>query len=184
LFFSSISGVYFCKINFFLSSSVFKDTIFLSSSRPRISKDKIKSLTPVSSGFQTTQSTVDNARQILHDSALNNDEKVGKLCKIIPENDYPIQAVSDAKKLKDQLEFEETQGDEFDVLTSLSRKLQNRVADIIRYLEFETDNKTNPLYLAVIHYQSEKNITRSAPDVFLEEHEHKAIYRDNKFRVW
>jgi TnpA family transposase len=94
-----------------------------------------------------------------------------------------IKATCDAEKLKSQLSHEESQGDEFDILTTLSRKLQNRVADIIRCLEFATDNKTDALYLAILHYQSEKNITATAPDAFLEDHEYKAVHKNDKFNV-
>lgn len=34
-----------------------------------------------------------------------------------------------------------------------------------------------------MHYQTEKHITSNAPEAFLEEHEHKAIYKDAKFNV-
>ena len=133
-----------------------------------------------------TQSTIGDVRKVLHDNALSNDEKIEKLYKIIPEEIIHlslIQAVNDAEKLKDRLSYEEAEGDQFDILTTLSRKLQNRVADIIRCLSFEADNETDALYLAILHYQSEKNITSTAPSAFLEDHEYKAVYRDDKFNV-
>ena len=101
--------------------------------------DKNKLVASVLSGFRETQTTVSDVRKILHDKALNNDEKVGELYKIVPEQTVhllSVQASNDAEKLQGQLTHEENKGDEFDILTTLSRKLQNRVADIIRYLEF------------------------------------------------
>jgi TnpA family transposase len=145
--------------------------------------NKTKLVASVLSGFQDNQSTVENVRKVLHDNSLNNDEKVGQLCVIIPEENIAVRAINDAEKLKNCLNNEESQNDEFDILTTLSRKLQNRVADIIRYLEFEADNKENSLYLAVIHYQSEKNVSATAPNEFLEDHERKAIYKNDKFNV-
>lgn len=148
--------------------------------------DKNKLVASVLSGFRETQTTVSDVRKILHDKVLNNDQKIEELYRIVPEQTVhllSVQAANDAEKLQNQLSHEENQGDEFDILTTLSRKLQNRVADIIRYLEFETDNEEDALYVALIHYQSEKNITPTAPDAFLEEHERKIIYKNDKFNV-
>lgn len=46
---------------------------------------KNKLVTSVLSGFHKTQSTVDDVRRVLHDNALNNDEKIEKRYEIISE---------------------------------------------------------------------------------------------------
>jgi TnpA family transposase/uncharacterized FlaG/YvyC family protein len=148
--------------------------------------DKNKLAASVLSGFNETKSTIDAVRNTLHDKALNNDEKIERLYQIVPEQTTNLsltQATSDAEKLKNQLGNEETQGDQFDILATLSRKLQNRVADIVKNLEFNASNDAEALYSAIIHYQSEKNITSVAPDEFLEDHEYQAIHRNGKFNV-
>ena len=147
--------------------------------------EKNKLVASVVLGFQQSRATIDDVRKVLHNKALNNDEKVCKLYTIVPDISTPslIKATIDAEKLKSQLSHEEAQGDEFDILTTLSKKLQNRVAEIIRCLEFTTDNKTDTLYLAILHYQLEKNITATAPDAFLEDHEYKAVHKNDKFNV-
>jgi hypothetical protein len=144
--------------------------------------DKNKLINSVLSGFQTNQATIENVRKIVHDKALHNDTKISQLCLIIPEQSAAIQTINDAEKLKEYLMHEESQSDTFDILTRLSRKLQNRVAGIVKCLEFTTDNAGDFLYLAIRHYQSEK-ITTSPPDDFLEDHERKAVYKDAKFNV-
>jgi hypothetical protein len=144
--------------------------------------DKNKLVNSVLSGFQTNQATIENVRKIVHDKALHNDTKISQLCLIIPEQSAAIQTINDAEKLKEYLMHEESQSDTFDILTRLSRKLQNRVAGIVKCLEFTTDNAGDFLYLAIRHYQSEK-ITTSPPDDFLEDHERKAVYKDAKFNV-
>lgn len=146
--------------------------------------DKNKLAASVLLGFNETRSTVDAVREVLHNNSLSNDEKIEKLHMLIPDTTKSsslIQAVADAEKLKDRLGSEEAEGDRFDVLASLSSKLRNRVADIVRHLEFETGNNADPLYVAILHYQSSKNITASAPDAFLEDHEYMAVHRDGKF---
>jgi len=144
--------------------------------------DKNKLVNSVLLGFQTNQATIENVRKIVHDKALHNDTKISQLCLIIPEQSAAIQTINDAEKLKEYLMHEESQSDTFDILTRLSRKLQNRVAGIVKCLEFTTDNAGDFLYLAIRHYQSEK-ITTSPPDDFLEDHERKAVYKDAKFNV-
>jgi len=148
--------------------------------------DKNRWASSVLSGFDNTRTTVDAVRETLHDNSLNNDQKIEKLYQIVPkENINPVlnQAVSDAEKLEEQLSNEKTQIDQLDILSSLSRKLQNRVADIIKQLEFEVSNDSDSLHSALVYYQTEKNITASAPGTFLEDHERKAVYRNGEFNV-
>ncbi len=98
-------------------------------------------------------------RTVLHDNLLNDNEKIERLAPDSPRkivNPSLIQAVLDADKLKDQINSEDDEADQFDILTTLSVKLQNRVADIVKHLEFEVGNNADPLYSALAHYQSEK----------------------------
>jgi TnpA family transposase len=148
-------------------------------------QNKNKLASSVLSGFHETKTTIEAVRKTLHNDVLNNDEKIEKLYTIVPKettNLSLIQAEKDAEKLKIQLDSEETQKDQFDILSNLSRKLQNRVADIVKNLDFEASNTAAALYAAIIHYQSE-NLTPTAPDEFLDEHEYNAIHRDGKFNV-
>lgn len=148
--------------------------------------EKNKLTASVLAGLSDSQSTIHAVRVVVHDSELSNDDKMLKLYQIVPaqEKDVPIsQTGSDAEKLKRQLNAEKTLNDEFDALSNLSRKLQNRVADIVKYLEFETSKGAEPLHSAIEYYQSSKNITSTAPDSFLDDLEYTAIHRDGKFNV-
>ena len=140
----------------------------------------------VLSGLDDSKSTVNAVQVVVYNEELSNDDKILKLYKIVPspKSDTPLsQAELDAKKLKSQLDTEKTRGDEFDALSNLSRKLQNRVAEIVKYLEFEACKGAEDLYSAILHYQSVKNITSTAPDAFLDDLEYAAIHRDEKFNV-
>ena len=53
----------------------------------------------------------------------------------------------------------------------------------MKYLKFEAPKGSEDLYSAIKHYQSTKNITSTAPDAFLDDNEHAAIHRDEKFNV-
>ena len=57
------------------------------------------------------------------------------------------------------------------------------VSEIVKYLKFEAPKGAEDLYSAIKHYQSTKNITSTAPDAFLDDNEHAAIHRDEKFNV-
>ena len=147
--------------------------------------EKNKLASSVLSGFHETQTTIEAVRKTLHNDAFNNDEKIEKLYKIIPKETTSlslVKAEKDAEKLKVQLDSEESHEDQFDILSNFSRKLQNRVADIIKHIDFDASNTAGALYAAITHYQSE-NLTSTAPDEFLDEHEYNAIYKNGKFNV-
>ena len=57
------------------------------------------------------------------------------------------------------------------------------MSEIVKYLKFEAPKGAEDLYSAIKHYQSTKNITSTAPDAFLDDNEHAAIHRDEKFNV-
>lgn len=148
--------------------------------------EKNKLTASVLSGFNDATGTLDAVRVIVHDNKMNSDAKILELYKIVPrkESTLPLnQAEVDAKKLRDQIEAETTMNDQFDALGNLSRKLQNRVAEIVKHLEFEACSSAEDLYSAIEYYQANKNITSTAPDAFLDDHEYKAVHREGKFNV-
>jgi len=71
----------------------------------------------------------------------------------------------------------------YTILTSASQKLQNRVANIMRYLSFEENDTA--IYKAIKHYQAkEGNITKTVPSDFMEIVEQDALEDDSgKFSV-
>jgi TnpA family transposase len=140
----------------------------------------------VLAGLDDSQSTVNAVRVVVHDPILSNDDKILKLYQLVPcqeKSEPQIKVDLNAEKLKRQLEAEVAQRDDFDALSSLSIKLQNRVSEIVKYLKFEAPKGAEDLYSAIKHYQSTKNITSTAPDAFLDDNEHAAIHRDEKFNV-
>lgn len=148
--------------------------------------EKNKLTASVLSGFNDATDTLNEVKIIVHDNALNNDDKILKLYKLIPSKEaiLPLnQAEIDAKKLGNQIEAETTMNDQFDALSHLSRKLQNCVAEIVKHLEFEACNSALNLHCAIAHYQTNKNMTSTAPDAFLDDREYKAIHQDGKFNV-
>lgn len=74
--------------------------------------------------------------------------------------------------------------DYYAVLESKSIKLQNRVADIVKELEFQAEGQVD-LLAAIEHYQQKRGvITQSAPVDFLEPYEQRLLIDPSgKFRV-
>lgn len=139
----------------------------------------------VLSGFTNVSSDLHKVRLVAHDRALTNDEKIKKIHLIVPEfKDTPLnKAETDAKELQAQIEAEKKRHDELGALNGISRKLQNRVAEIIKHLEFTEENSVGDLYTAIQYYQNSKKISSTAPSGFLDDHEYSAVYRDDKFNV-
>ena len=66
------------------------------------------------------------------------------------------------------------------ILESLSRKLQNRVAEILKIISFNEEN-SDAILLSAIEYYKNKNgeITATAPQDFLNNDEKEAVVSEN-----
>ena len=115
---------------------------------------------------------------------LSDSEKVGDIQAILLQGEDHRRTV-ESQLLKMQ---EQSQGNEdaeyYAVLESRSIKLQNRVADIVKELEFQGDDNAE-LLTAIAHYQQKQSaLTQTAPMGFLEDHEQRLLIdAAGKFRV-
>ena len=85
--------------------------------------------------------------------------------------------------LRTQLEPHAADAEYYRALESKSVKLQNRVSEIVKVVEFHGGNDS--VMEAIIHYKEKDGaITPSAPSEFLDEEERKTLFDDSgKFRV-
>jgi TnpA family transposase len=92
------------------------------------------------------------------------------------------QPQEDAIDTSIQLNLEELSNvDYYTLLENESLKLQNRVADIMRYLEFEENDTV--IYKAIAHYQARQaNISKSAPINFMSTKDQEQFPDNDKFR--
>lgn len=68
----------------------------------------------------------------------------------------------------------------FDILENLSRKLQNRVSDILKVISFNPENSDKILLNAADYYKNKDGeITVNAPQDFLSSDEKEAIVSEN-----
>jgi TnpA family transposase len=135
-------------------------------------------------GYEKTTIAVSRVRNVVYDSLLSSDIKVDKVKEIVSEN----QSVEEENQGQDALELKQKITDEqqnmcfFNILLKLSTKLQNRVADIIKYLDFIVHDSEADLGEALKYYQSNK-ITKASPAAFLNELEYNIVYANGVFNV-
>ncbi len=121
---------------------------------------------------------------ILHKKGLHSDKKIELIKALLDENEA---AIRNARKhvinLK-QASQQVVENDFYAILESKSVKLQNRVAGIVKTLEFRSDCSDKLLYSAICHYREHATLTESAPYDFLSPVEQNLLHRDGgKFRV-
>lgn len=86
--------------------------------------------------------------------------------------------------LKDELSKSQQNNSYYDTLEERSLKLQNRVADIIRYTIFDPTCGNLSLFKALKYYQEKLgNIDKNAPLEFMSPEQRNVIFVNNKFRV-
>ncbi len=144
---------------------------------------KNQTLQLLSTARVSYKSQIKKIEEITLSPLLNDSEKIIGINKILEEQHQRTEETQLDDMEKKNLE-ELNKQDYYNVLEDLSLKLQNRVADIFRYLQFDTSEEITPLLKAIQHYQKKKGkITHKAPTEFLSEKEKQALYDENeKFR--
>lgn len=113
---------------------------------------------------------------IVFDPSLSDPEKVQNIQHILTKGSSERDTAREQfVAFKAQTQRQVTNADYYDVLASQSRKLQNRVAEIVKALAFAGD-ETSDLMVAMQHYQAKDGqITQAAPLGFLEPGEQDAV---------
>lgn len=137
-------------------------------------------LTRVDQGALTP---IANIEQIIFNKMEAND-KVEKIKDILAlAKGKREQANETLEELREQLEHQTAAVEYYSALESRSLRLQNRVSEIVKVVEF--NGIQSALLEAIDHYKSKDGIvTHTAPQDFLEADDQKALLnRDGKFRV-
>lgn len=132
-------------------------------------------------------STFEKIKNIVNSSVLSSNEKVVAVKEVLglvtnekyealPEKLYSLEKFSD-RLLKNE--------DYYDILENKSLKLQNRASQIVKNIEFDSQNSKKPLVEAIEYYKNKDVITGSnAPCDFLDTEEDDIIFNEKgKFRV-
>jgi hypothetical protein len=129
---------------------------------------------------KNVRETLSTIRHIVADAQLSDSQKLALIdVALKSESAQPAQAEQqEAVKLQQGL-------DDFALLESRSLKLQHRVAEIVRQIQFAPNCSNPTLWNALRHYQQkEGHVDKSAPVDFLSDEQRAALTApDGKFRV-
>jgi hypothetical protein len=127
---------------------------------------------------QNTFEILSVIQHIVDDNQLNNNQKVPLISKALDTEKAKLEALiaSDKKTQRGQ--------DYFDALEEQSLKLQRRVSDIVRQIQFDKNSSKPALFKALQYYQThEGNIDKTAPTAFLKPEERTVLMSaEGKFR--
>jgi|GEM_PF-856795 hypothetical protein len=128
---------------------------------------------------QNTFEILSAIQQIVDDNQLNNNQKVPLISQTLEAEKAKLDTLitSDKKTQHGQ--------DYFDALEEQSRKLQRRVSDIIRQIQFDERSSKPALFKALHYYQTHNgNIDKNAPLDFLKPEERTVLMsEEGKFKT-
>ena len=122
--------------------------------------------------------TLSTIRHIVDDKQLNDNQKVPLISQVLETETVKFETIISSEKKTQHGQ------DYFEVLEEQSLKLQRRVSDIVRQIQFDKNSSNPELFKALEHYQTcDANIDKTAPTNFLKPEERTAlISEDGKFR--
>jgi TnpA family transposase len=122
--------------------------------------------------------TLSAIRHIVDDNQLNDNQKVPLISQALETETVKFETlISSEKKTQHGQDY-------FEALEEQSLKLQRRVSDIVRQIQFDKNSSNPALLKALEHYQThDANIDKNAPTDFLKLEERTAlISEEGKFR--
>ena len=135
---------------------------------------------------KNVQDTLSAIRYIVADGELDNNQKISLIDTTLnPENGKSSQLEKQIDEFKQNTVKLQNGQDYFDLLEARSIKLQHRVADIVRQIQFAPNCSKPALWTALQYYQkNDGNIDKSAPAEFLSAEQQLALtLPDGKFRI-
>jgi TnpA family transposase len=131
----------------------------------------------VDSGAITPMNAIET---IAFSEAMSDTEKVERIQDVLTDNKTQRDAAcQQLTAMKNQAQRDGTDADYYQVLAAQSRKLQNRVSEMIKSLSFEGERKSG-LMVAIQYYKEEDGgIGQTAPLGFLEPTEQQAVLDEN-----
>ncbi len=134
---------------------------------------------------QSVRETLSSIRHIVADAQLCDSQKVALIDAVVNTENTTANVEMQIDEFKKNVAKLQQGQDYFTLLESHSLKLQHRVADIVRQLEFAPNCSWPALWAALRHYQQKDgNVDKSAPIEFLSAEQRAALTStDGKFRV-
>lgn len=139
-----------------------------------------KAITKLLSDLQARFSDkISKIKAIIDDSELTTGQKILVIDYILEDQELnPITINEDIETIQKGRDY-------YDLLEGQSLKMQNRVADIVRYTIFDENCSHTELLEAILYYQKKSgNVDKTAVMSFLKQEEREIIFdKDKKFRV-
>lgn len=134
---------------------------------------------------QGVRETLSSIRHIVADAHLHDSQKVALIDAVVNNENTTVDVEIQIDEFKKNVTKLQQGQDYFNLLESQSLKLQHRVADIVRQLQFSPNCSLQALWTALRHYQQKDgNIDKSAPVDFLSVEQRAALTTtEGKFRV-
>ena len=129
------------------------------------------------------RNVIDEIREITHSPVLSAIGKVEKIDVLLRENGQKIDEAEQERidLLEKSLDNIVKDKDYFDTLEKQSIKLQNRVSQILKVLEFNEETSSKALISAINDYKTKDGkINSKSPKGFLDSDEEEALINENK----
>lgn len=134
---------------------------------------------------QSVSETFSRIRHIVADPQLCDNQKVALIDAVVNTENATASVEKQIDEFKKKVVGIQHGHDYFTMLESQSLKLQHRVADIVRQMQFAPNCSLPALWVALQHYQQKTgNVDKSTPIDFLSAEQRTALTtKDDKFRV-
>lgn len=135
---------------------------------------------------QALISALADIEKIIADEQLSDHDKLLMITAFIKQQQPQRNEVTEQlQQLKDEVETAEQDGNYYALLNRRSLKLQNRVSDIVRHINFDAAASSPLLLKAITYYQQkEGEVERHGPLDFLSQRDREALFSEQgKFQV-
>lgn len=148
--------------------------------------DRNKSINKVVNSSQDQRIVLEAINEVVKSPVLTDKGKVNGIISILDEfnNKYDKNSTQNMIDIENSLNKISKNYDYFDLLESLSTKLQRKVSSIIKLLDFNPATSDNLIINAIEYFKLvDGNIDNNAPTDFLDQDEMAVLFVNDKIRV-
>lgn len=127
--------------------------------------------------------TFEEFEKVVNDPQLHSEEKIDILKEMLSTHKESKEKLDDTlEEAQESVDKTLKEQDYFDALEGRSRRLQSRVSEIVKELDFSEDTSDEDILDAIDYFKGKDgNVTRTAPVDFLEPNEREAVIKkENK----
>ena len=149
-------------------------------------KDKNESNRRIIKYLDKNTLTITTIKKVVNNPDLSDTEKIKRIQTLLSEYEQKQAEIKDHISLfREEFEKADKEADLYAVVEAQSIKLQNRVSEIVKNIDFDTDTSSEALMEAIVYFKKkEGNVDKNAPIDFLLDNEQDVIFDDKgKFRI-